>query len=137
MWLSLMCLCMGFLNPLNIKVVLNIFVVRGFEFDLLLSPKLYLPATLKNKKRHSWRSCIIKPLGSPVQRIVQVYHVSDHYMPTDGWKTSETNPNQLIDVSDLNPCGQKVTLSRWSENAHCLFGLLIDNIFQGIVGLTS
>lgn len=53
MWLSLVCFCMVFLNSLNIKVVLNIFqaVVRGLEFDPLPSPKLYLPATLKNEKK--------------------------------------------------------------------------------------
>lgn len=49
----MVCLCMGFLNSLNIKVVLNIFqaVVRGLVFDLLPSPKLYLPATLKKGTR--------------------------------------------------------------------------------------
>lgn len=43
----------GFLNSLNIKVVLNIFqaVVRGLEFYLLPLPKLYLTPTFKNKKK--------------------------------------------------------------------------------------
>lgn len=53
MWLSLVCLCMGFLNSLNIKVVLNIFqaVVRGLAFDLSPLAKTISTSNFKKQKK--------------------------------------------------------------------------------------